>query len=74
MSNKLETPLCTKAAARYVGLNPRTLDQWRYQGKGPAYLRIGRSIRYIQSELLAWLEAGRVSPEGLCAFPGRSAD
>ena len=73
MTNKLETPLCTKAAARYIGFNHRTLNQWRYQGKGPAYRRIGRSIRYFQSELLAWLEARRVGPEDLCAFPGRSA-
>jgi predicted DNA-binding transcriptional regulator AlpA len=33
-------------AAERLGLEPRTLDQWRYLGKGPAYVKLGRAVRY----------------------------
>lgn len=58
------TPLCTKIAARVIGLDHRTLEQWRYQGKGPPYLKVGRQVRYIREELDAWLQGRRVEPEG----------
>jgi excisionase family DNA binding protein len=58
------TPLCTKIAARVIGLDHRTLEQWRYQGKGPAYLKVGRQVRYLREELDTWLHGRRVEPEG----------
>jgi len=58
------TPLCTKIAARVIGLDHRTLEQWRYQGKGPPYLKVGRQVRYLREELDAWLQGRRVEPEG----------
>ena len=58
------SPLCTKIAARVIGLGYRTLEQWRYLGKGPAYFMVGRSVRYRRDELEAWLQNRRVEPEG----------
>ena len=55
-------PLCTKIAARVIGLDHRTLEQWRYQGKGPPYLKVGRQVRYRLSDLQLWLEGRRVLP------------
>ncbi|OYX55763.1 MAG: hypothetical protein B7Y86_12495 [Brevundimonas subvibrioides] len=55
-----ETPLCTKLAARVLGLDHRTLEQWRHLGKGPSYYRLGRQIRYYQADLYAWISGGRV--------------
>jgi len=32
-------------AARWL-ISPRTLEQWRWQGKGPKYLKIGGRVVY----------------------------
>lgn len=45
-------------AAEFIGASPKTLPRWRWAGTGPAYLKVGRSIRYRRSDLEAWL-AGR---------------
>lgn len=37
-----------------------TLTHWRYQGIGPAYLKVGKHVRYRESDVTAWLEAQRV--------------
>ena len=35
----------------------RTLDQWAYLRKGPAFVKIGRHRRYRESDVEAWLAA-----------------
>lgn len=47
-------------AAAYLGQSPNTLRQWRCQGRGPAYEKRGRSVRYKLSDLDAWRDANRV--------------
>ena len=49
-------------AGRYLGgkvspVSPRTLQRWRMEGAGPLFARIGRLVRYRQSDLDAWLKA-----------------
>ena len=46
-----------KDAAAYIGLTPAYLRKARRLGKGPNYLRLGRTIRYRIRDLDAWLEA-----------------
>lgn len=41
--------------AAFLGVPVRTLYQWRYKGTGPRGLRIGRHLRYRQSEVDTWL-------------------
>ena len=48
------------AAARYVGMSRAYLRQRRQRECGPAYIRIGRAIRYRLTDLDAWLERHRV--------------
>jgi len=44
--------LTEREAARFLGVAPRTLNNWRYSGKGPAYIRIGsRAVRYLPTDL-----------------------
>ena len=50
--------LDTKAASRYTGYSPRTLEKLRWAGGGPAYYRLA-SIRYLREDLDAWLESRR---------------
>ncbi len=37
----------------------RTLDQWAYLGKGPAFVKVGRHRRYRTEDVERWLEANR---------------
>lgn len=58
--------LNTAQAAQVLGLSPVTLRQWRRQPspKGPDYYRLGRTtIRYRQSDVVAWLERHAVSSD-----------
>ena len=54
--------LSESAAATYVGYSRHYLRVARRYGRGPAYIRVGRSIRYRVQDLDAWLEAHRVEP------------
>ena len=37
--------------ARRWRLSPRTLERWRWQGNGPAYLKIGGRIVYRKEDV-----------------------
>ena len=41
-------------AAHYIGYSPAYLRKARQQGRGPAYIRIGRTIRYRIPDLDSW--------------------
>ena len=46
------------AAGEYLGLTARTLQQWRRDGVGPAYVRVSsRCVRYDVQVLDAWMAA-----------------
>lgn len=51
--------LTTAEAAELLGVSERHLKTLRAEGRGPRYLRIGRSIRYALSDLTAPVSAGR---------------
>ena len=40
-------------------ISPRTLEQWRWQGKGPRYLKIGGRILYPLVEVESFEAASR---------------
>jgi len=51
-----------ESAGIYLGgtekpISPLTLSDWRTKRVGPAYVRIGRLIRYRKVDLDAWLES-----------------
>ena len=48
--------------AENLGKSPRTLQMWRTRGVGPPYVKIGHSLYYKKSALLAWLRAQEVKP------------
>lgn len=49
-------------AAALLGLSPRTLEQWRLKGGGPAFVRMShRCVRYRREALDAWLMAREVT-------------
>lgn len=51
--------LDAKNASLYLGLRPKTLSTWRWNGKGPKFIKRGR-IFYYREDLDKWLnEKGR---------------
>lgn len=56
--------LSTKEAARYLGINLRTLYRFIDAGDLPAY-KFGRVIRLRQDELDRFIEAARITPGSL---------
>ncbi|WP_442869326.1 helix-turn-helix transcriptional regulator [Bradyrhizobium sp. CCBAU 45321] len=52
-----ERYLTTKEAAAHIKSSTSTLSKRRLTGDGPAFVRIGRAVRYRQADLDAWMEA-----------------
>ena len=65
MTEKL---LTQQQLADELEVSLRTLERWRQQGTGPAFIRVGRSPRYRRSDIDAWLERQRRSQERVGRF------
>jgi predicted DNA-binding transcriptional regulator AlpA len=55
-------PLTEPEAAARLGLKVATLRAWRHQKKGPPFLRLGRAIRYLSSDLDEFVQENRHRP------------
>ena len=49
--------LTTNQAAAVLGVSSRTLERLRVSGGGPKFRKIGRWVRYVPSDLDAWLDS-----------------
>jgi predicted DNA-binding transcriptional regulator AlpA len=47
--------LAPRQFARLIGISESTLAKQRMRGDGPAYVKIGRSVRYSREDGLAWV-------------------
>lgn len=52
----------TPEAARILGYSSAALRKWRREGKGPRFIRHGRSVRYKLSDLRAWEDTLAIEP------------
>ena len=48
--------LTEKQVAEKTGLSIKTLQAWRWYGKGPKYVKLGKSVRYKVGDVLDWIE------------------
>jgi len=46
--------LCTREAAKLLGLSPHTLSKWRITGMGPPFQALGRRCLYDPETLRRW--------------------
>jgi hypothetical protein len=44
-------------AAQFLRVSIRSLQSWRVSGSGPAFLKIGRAVRYDRGTLTQWLSS-----------------
>ncbi|MEW1835942.1 helix-turn-helix domain-containing protein [Microbacterium sp. NPDC079995] len=51
------TFLTPEELASMLQLPQRTLDDWRYRGAGPAWLRLGKHVRYRLAAVEQWLSS-----------------
>ena len=61
-ANRQARKLKTEEVARDLKVSPATLRQWRSRGVGPAFLRLGRAIRYDSVDIAQYLGSRRVAP------------
>lgn len=52
--NELETQA---EMAQWLGKSEAWLERGRWDGSGPPYVKVGRSVRYRRADVLAWLDA-----------------
>jgi predicted DNA-binding transcriptional regulator AlpA len=57
-----ERMLNQESAAVFLGVKPPTLASWRHLGKGPPYVKVGRSAYYKAGDIEAWLNKQAVVP------------
>jgi hypothetical protein len=57
--------MTTREAAAFTKFSRQFLEGARYRGdgSGPAYIKVGRSVRYRRSVLDAWMSAHNHSPD-----------
>lgn len=63
MSENPRDLLTPPALASELGVTAERLKAWRYEGKGPAYVKVGRFVRYRRRDVDAWLSANAVKPQ-----------
>ena len=52
-----------KRAAKFLGIAVQTMRNWRHQRRGPAYVKMGRSVRYQVNDLVDYLKKRKINPE-----------
>jgi hypothetical protein len=52
-----------KQAAEILGKKPQTLRNDRHNRKGPPYVKLGRSVRYLEEDLREYMRKNRIDPE-----------
>lgn len=51
--------MSTAELAAFLGVPKGTLANWRYHGRGPAGFRVGRHVRYLRTDVEAWIDDQR---------------
>jgi excisionase family DNA binding protein len=62
-STRRTTALTERQVAEQLGLSVATLRAWRHRGKGPRFLRLGRSVRYLPSDVDEFVRASAVDTQ-----------
>ena len=52
-----------KQLAEMLGLAVQTLRNWRFEGRGPRYCKIGRAVRYQINDIKLFIKSSRVEIE-----------
>jgi predicted DNA-binding transcriptional regulator AlpA len=64
--------LTEREVADRLGLSVATLRAWRFRGKGPRYLRLGRAVRYLPADIDDFVCASTVDTQRDSSSDGAS--
>jgi excisionase family DNA binding protein len=59
--------LTTAQVAEILGVKVDTIEKWRYQNRGPKFIRVGGLVRYRPSALEEYLQAQTVETDPVAA-------
>jgi len=48
--------LTPEEAAELIRIETDTLNKWRFEGRGPRFIKLGSSVRYRRSDLATYLD------------------
>ena len=54
--------LSPEDVATVFNLSVETLSRYRSEGKGPPFYKIESNVRYLESEVISYLDSGRTDP------------
>lgn len=56
MCHRLDPLWTPRQVAEYFGVPVQTLYDWRCKGQGPRAFKVGKHLRYRESDVVAWLD------------------
>lgn len=56
MMQRTDRLLTTREAAEMLRVKEATLEQWRWQGRGPLFVKVGRLVRYRLDHLCTFAD------------------
>ncbi len=58
-NDRLPMPLISEeAAANLLDVSKKTMQMWRWTGKGPSYIKLGRTVRYKIEDIIEYINGG----------------
>ncbi|WP_407568256.1 helix-turn-helix domain-containing protein [Arsenicicoccus dermatophilus] len=61
MCHRLDPLWTPKQLAEYLCIPVQTLYDWNWKGAGPTPIKVGRHLRYRESDIMAWLDVQTVA-------------
>jgi predicted DNA-binding transcriptional regulator AlpA len=58
MQTQSEKFLTQNELAEMWGVSPNTLRKWRWEGKGPRFVKLGTRVVYRQTDIFAFTDQG----------------
>lgn len=56
----MDTLATKEEVAAFLRIEPRTLDNWASDGRGPAYVKVEGARRYDMADVKEWVESRKV--------------
>jgi predicted DNA-binding transcriptional regulator AlpA len=57
MIDRMQGALDERDVARLLGVSRRTVQKWRYCGRGPRWRKIEGAVRYVAEDVAAYLDS-----------------
>ena len=57
MEGEMSQLITESNAAILLCVSPATLRKWRWEGKGPKFIKVGRKVAYRDSDIAAFIDS-----------------